>query len=150
MKKAILTALALLMTALPVTAADGMVTITSHFTVKETADRLEEILNKKGMTVFNRIKHSENAARQGITIRDTELIIFGNPKVGTPLMRCQQSVGIDLPLKALIWKDAQAKVWISYNDMKYLQQRHHITGCEEVLSKMNKAQAGMVKAAAME
>ncbi len=150
MKKAILTALALLLTAIPVAAADGMVSIISHFTVKETADRLVNILNKKGMTVFNRIQHSENAGRQGVVLRDTELILFGNPKVGTPLMQCQQSVGIDLPLKALVWKDAQAKVWISYNTMEYLQQRHHITGCQEVLSKMDKAQAGIVRAAAME
>ena len=127
--------------------AEGMVNIQSVFSVKETADRLERVLNEKGMTIFNRINHSAGAARVSIELRETELIIFGNPKVGSPLMKCQQSVAIDLPQKALIWKDDNATVWISYNDPDYIKERHNITGCIEVLSKIKKALAGITKSA---
>jgi len=150
MKKAIFAALALLCLAVPALAADGLITVPSTYTVEETADRLENVLHEKGMTVFNRIKHSEAAASVGIELRKTELIIFGNPKVGSPLMQCQQSVAIDLPQKALIWEDDNAKVWISYNEPAYLVKRHAITGCEEVITKIGKALAGITKAAAGE
>jgi len=147
MKKIILTALSILFIAIPVEAADGVVNVPSAFNVEETADRMEIILKKKGMTIFNRIKHSEGAGKVGIELRDTELIIFGNPKVGSPLMKCQQSVAIDLPQKALIWEDDKAKVWISYNSPRYLEKRHNITGCEEVIAKIEKALAGIAKSA---
>jgi uncharacterized protein (DUF302 family) len=78
---------------------------------------------------------------------ETELIIFGNPKVGSPLMKCQQTVAIDLPQKALIWVDDQSKVWISYNDPRYLEKRHNISGCDEVIAKIEKALSGITKAA---
>jgi uncharacterized protein (DUF302 family) len=148
MKKLIVTALLILSFAIHAEAADGLVNVQSTFKVKETADRMENILKEKGMTVFNRIKHSESAAKVGIELRDTELIIFGNPKVGSPLMKCQQSVAIDLPQKALIWEDDKAKVWISYNDPRYLEKRHNIAGCEEVISKIKKALDGITKSAA--
>ena len=147
MKKTIFIALSILFTAIPVMAADGMVNVSSTFTVEETADRMERILKEKGMTIFNRIKHSEGSRKVGISLRATELIIFGNPKVGSPLMRCQQSVAIDLPQKALIWEDDKAKVWISYNDPRYLERRHDISGCEEVISKIQQALGGITKAA---
>jgi uncharacterized protein (DUF302 family) len=147
MKKVILIAMLILCIAIPVEAADGVINVPSAFDVKETADRMEKILKEKGMTIFNRIKHSEGAGKVGIALRDTELIIFGNPKVGSPLMKCQQSVAIDLPQKALIWKDDKAKVWISYNDPRYLKKRHNITGCGEVISKIEKALAGIAKSA---
>ena len=147
MKKTIFIALSILFTAIPVAAVDGMVNVSSTFTVEETADRMERILKEKGMTIFNRIKHSEGARKVGISLRATELIIFGNPKVGSPLMRCQQSVAIDLPQKALIWEDDKAKVWISYNDPRYLERRHDISGCEEVISKIQQALGGITKAA---
>lgn len=148
MIRIVLAGIAVLLLSLPVAAADGMVNIPSDFPVTETADRLEDILQKKGMTVFNRIPHSAGAAKVGIELRDTELLIFGNPKVGSPLMQCQQSAAIDLPQKALIWQDQEGKVWISYNDPGYLKSRHNISGCEEVLGKVSKALAGMTKAAA--
>jgi uncharacterized protein (DUF302 family) len=148
MKKSILVALSILFIATPVAAADGVVDVPSSFNVEETADRLVEILNKKGMTIFNRIKHSESAAKVGIELRNTELIIFGNPKVGSPLMVCQQSVAIDLPQKALIWEDDNARVWISYNDPRYLEKRHDISACEGAITKVEKALAGITKAAA--
>jgi uncharacterized protein (DUF302 family) len=148
MKKAILMALAIVIIAFPVAASDGMVNVQSTFNVEETADRMVSILKEKGMTVFNRIKHSAAAAEVGIELRNTELILFGNPKVGSPLMKCQQSAAIDLPQKALIWEDDQAKVWISYNDPRYLKKRHNITGCEEVISKIETALAGISESAA--
>jgi len=145
-----LTALSIVCIAIPALAADGMVTVPSTHTLEETAERLESVLHEKGMTIFNRIKHSEAAAKVGIELRKTELILFGNPKVGSPLMKCQQSVAIDLPQKALIWEDDNAKVWISYNDPRYLEKRHNIAGCEEVIAKIEKALAGITKSAAGE
>jgi uncharacterized protein (DUF302 family) len=148
MKKLILVALSILSVAIPAQAIDGVINVQSTFNVSETADRMENILKDKGMTVFNRIKHSEGASKVGIKLRGTELIIFGNPKVGSPLMKCQQSIAIDLPQKALIWKDDKAKVWISYNDPRYLEKRHNVVGCKEVISKIEKALAGIAKSAA--
>ncbi|MGB5445221.1 MAG: DUF302 domain-containing protein [Psychromonas sp.] len=148
MKKLIISTLFILSVAIPAQAAEGVVDIESAFTVKETADRMEIILKEKGMTLFNRINHAQGASNVGIELRDTELIIFGNPKVGSPLIQCQQSVAIDLPQKALIWEDANGKVWISYNDPRYLEKRHNITGCEEVLSKVENALAGIAKSTA--
>ena len=150
MKKTIFIALALFTIAIPTAAADGVITIPSVFTVSETADRLQNILDEKGMTIFNRIKHSESASKVGIELRKTELIIFGNPKVGSPLMKCQQSVAIDLPQKALIWEDDKAQVWLSYNDPRYLAARHNISGCEEVVSKIEKALASIANSASSE
>ena len=148
MKGVVLVASAILMTAITASAADGVLSVGSSFSVRETADRMERVLKEKGMTVFNRIGHAEAAAKVGIELRDTELIIFGNPKVGSSLMKCQQSVGLDLPLKALIWADGQEKVWVSYDDPRYLEKRHAVTGCEETLSKVEQALAGIVKSAA--
>ena len=148
MKKAILSVLGILFIAVPAAASDGMIDVQSTFTVQETADRMEIILQEKGMKIFNRIKHSEGAAKAGIELRNTELILFGNPKVGSPLMKCRQSVAIDLPQKALIWEDDKAKVWISYNDPRYLERRHAIAGCEEVLLKIEKALASIAQSAA--
>ncbi|HKJ15687.1 MAG: DUF302 domain-containing protein [Desulfobulbaceae bacterium] len=148
MKKTILMTLAIVFIAFPAMASDGMVNVQSNFNVEETADRMESILKEKGMTVFNRIKHSEAAAAVGIELRNTELILFGNPKVGSPLMKCQQSAAIDLPQKALIWEDDKATVWISYNNPRYLEKRHNITGCEEVISKIERALAGIAESTA--
>ena len=150
MRIKIITALSILLIATPVVAADGVINVPSAFGVEETADRMERILSEKGMTLFDRIKHSEGASKVGIELRETELLIFGNPKVGSPLMKCQQSVAIDLPQKALIWKDENSRVWISYNDPEYLKKRHNITGCDEVIAKIEKALSGITKAASTE
>ena len=114
--------------------ADSMVTIKSAHSVSKTADRLESVLLAKGMTVFTRINHAEGAKKVGKELRPTELVIFGNPKVGTPLMQCAQSVAIDLPQKALIWEDESGSVWLAYNDPDYLAKRHSIKGCEKVIT----------------
>jgi len=128
-------------------AADGVLSIASTHDVKNTADRLEAALKAKGMKIFLRIDHAAGAASVGMPLRPTELVIFGNPKVGTPLMQCAQSVGIDLPQKALISEDADGKVWFSYNDPLYLQRRHHIQGCDKVLAKVSGALRNFAKAA---
>ncbi|MFQ5707801.1 MAG: DUF302 domain-containing protein [bacterium] len=119
--------------------ANGMVNVKSAHSVTETANRLEAILKKKGLNVFARIDHAAGASKIGAELRPTELIVFGNPKVGTPLMQCQQSVAIDLPQKALIWQDESSQVWFSYNDPQYLADRHGIKGCDEVIRKIQNA-----------
>lgn len=133
-----------------VTYADnGIISIKSSHDVKTTVDRLENILREKGMTVFIRINHAEGAQKVGKKLRPTELIIFGNPKVGTPLMQCGQSVGIDLPQKALIWQDEAGQVWLSYNDPKYLASRHSIKECGEIIKKIEKALGNFARMATM-
>ena len=148
MKKSSITLLLILFTVLPLMAAEGLINVQSDFNVKETTERLESILNEKGMTIFNQINHSDAAQKVGVELRETRLVIFGNPKVGSPLMQCQQSVAVDLPQKAIIWEDDKSKVWISYNDPRYLGKRHNIIGCDEVISKVEKALSGITKAAA--
>ncbi len=128
-------------------AADGLVNVKSQHSVQATADKLETVLKQKGMTVFARVDHSAGAAKVGKTLRDTQLVLFGNPKVGTPLMQCAQSVAIDLPQKALIWKDEGGQVWLSYNDPAYLAKRHQIQGCDEVVKKVSGALAKFSQAA---
>ena len=124
----------------PIAFADnGVISVSSSYDVKTTADRLVQSLTKKGMTVFTRIDHAAGAAKVGKTLRPTELVIFGNPKVGTPLMQCDQGSAIDLPQKALIWEDDGGQVWLSYNDPKYLAQRHDLSKCAEVVKKIDKA-----------
>ena len=119
--------------------AEGMINVKSAHSVAVTADRLEKILKSKGMTVFTRIDHAAGAQKAGKTLEPTELVIFGNPKVGTPLMQCSHSIAIDLPQKALIWQDKAGKVWFSYNDPAYLKLRHGTEGCDAVLSKVTGA-----------
>ena len=130
-------------------ADDGIIRIKSSHDVKTTVDRLENKLREKGMSVFIRINHAEMAQKVGKKLRPTELIIFGNPKVGTPLMQCGQSVGIDLPQKALIWQDEAGQVWLSYIDPKYLANRHSIKGCSEVIKKIEKALGNFARLATM-
>ena len=117
-------------------AGEGMVNVKSPHSVAITVERLQKLLAEKGMTVSITVDHAAGARKAGLELRPTSLIVFGNPKVGTPLMRCQQTVAMDLPQKALIWEDAQGEVWLSYNDPAYLAERHGVEGCEEVLKKI--------------
>lgn len=142
------TLLAFILLAATAVAADGLIRVKSSHSVKETADRLEKLLIAKGMKVFNRVDHSAGAKGVGIDLRPTELLIFGNPKVGAPLMRCGQSIGIDLPQKALIWEDGSGTVWLAYNDPDALAARHGIAGCNEVLAKVRGALNNFATAAA--
>jgi len=129
--------------------SDGLINIKSAHGVQMTADRLESVLKEKGMTVFIRIDHSRGAKKVGKDLRPTELVIFGNPEAGTPLMQCAQRVAIDLPQKALIWEDADGQVWLSYNTPMYLKKRHEITGCDKVLANIEKALGNFARKATM-
>ena len=100
-------------------------------------------------SLFIRINHAAGARKVGKNLRPTELLVFGNPKVGTPLIQCSQSVAIDLPQKALIWQDDKGQVWLSYNDSNYLAQRHGLSQCAEVIKKVEKALNNFAKAATM-
>ena len=105
-------------------AADGLTTVRSSYGPKETMDRLEAVVKAKDLTVFARIDHAAGAAEVGLSLRPTELLIFGNARGGTPLMQSNQTVGIDLPLKALVWQDASGDTWLSYNDPSWIAKRH--------------------------
>jgi uncharacterized protein (DUF302 family) len=112
-------------------AAEGLITIQSHYGPKETMQRLEAAVKAKGFTVFAHIDHSAQAAQVSLNLPPTDLLIFGNPKGGTPLMRSNQTIGIDLPLKALVWQDEKGATWLSYNDPKWIVQRHGGAGGTE-------------------
>jgi uncharacterized protein (DUF302 family) len=103
---------------------NGIVDIPSNHSVDQTVERLKDILQSKGVTLFAVIDHSEEAERVGMKMPPTKLLIFGNPKGGTPLMLAAPSAAIDLPLKILVWEDSRGKVWLSYNSPEYLQERH--------------------------
>lgn len=127
-------------------AADGLIAVKSPHNATVTMNRLEDIAKQRGLTVFARIDHAAGAAKVGKTLRPTELLIFGNPQGGTPLMECAQSAGIDLPLKALVWEDASAQVWVGYNDPAYLAQRHGVAQCP-VVENLTKALSSLAGAA---
>ena len=127
---------------------EGLTSIQSKFGPKETMDRLQAEIRAQGMTVFARIDHAAGAADVGLTLPPTELIVFGNARGGTPLMQSVQTVGIDLPLKALVWEDTAGTTWISYNEPGWIAQRHSVASAEPVVSKMAAALSTMSKAAA--
>lgn len=105
-------------------ADNGLITLASQHSVKATIDRLETAAKAKGLTIFARVDHAAGATSVGMPLRPTELLIFGNARGGTPLMQLAQTIGIDLPLKALAWEDAAGKTWLSYNDPAWLAARH--------------------------
>jgi uncharacterized protein (DUF302 family) len=111
-------------------ADNGLVTVKSAHGVKDTIDRLAADVTAKGMKVFARIDHAQGANEVGLALRPTELLIFGNAKGGTPLMQSRQTIGIDLPLKALAFEDADGTVWLCYNDPAWLAARHGVAGGE--------------------
>jgi len=149
MKKIFATIVIILSLTTSVHADSGLISVKSARDVGPTADRLETALKQKGMNVFTRINHAQSAQNIGLQLRPTVLIIFGNPKVGTPLMQCRQSAAIDLPQKALIWQDENGTVWLTYNDPDYLVERHQIAGCDEVVKKIKGALGNFAKAATM-
>ena len=105
---------------------EGLTTIPSHFDPKDTMDRLEAAIRAQGMQVFARLDHAAGAAQAGLELTPTELILFGNARAGTPLMQANPTVGIDLPLKALVWQDAAGRTWLSYNEPSWFAQRHGV------------------------
>jgi uncharacterized protein (DUF302 family) len=126
-------------------AADGLVSVKSPHSVKETIDRLEAAAKSRGLNIFLRVDHAAGAKKIGKELRPTELLVLGNPQGGTPLMECAQTAGIDLPLKALAWQDAAGQVWLGYNDPKYLASRHAAADCGGVVSNLSKALAALAQ-----
>jgi uncharacterized protein (DUF302 family) len=121
-------------------AANGLITIRSSYGPQETIDKFEAVVRTKGMTVFARIDHAAGAADVGLPLRPTEVIIFGNAQGGTPLMQPAQTIGIDLPLKALVWQDASGDTWLSYNDPEWIAKRHGLSqGTEAIIKAMSDA-----------
>lgn len=112
-------------------APDGLTSLRSGFAPGQTMDRLEAAVKGRGMTVFARIDHAASAAAAGLVLRPTELLIFGHAKGGTPLMQAAQTIGIDLPLKALVWQDEAGSTWLSYNDPAWLARRHGLPGASD-------------------
>jgi uncharacterized protein (DUF302 family) len=127
---------------------EGLTTIASSFSPKETMDRLEAEISAKGMKVFARVDHGAGAADAGLELRPTNLIIFGNARGGTPLMQASQTSGIDLPLKALVWQDAAGKTWLSYNEPSWIVQRHGLGVRAEIVDKMAAALSAISRKAA--
>ena len=115
---------------------EGLTSIPGSLGPKETMDRLEAEIRTKGLTVFSRIDHAAGAAEVGLRLAPTNLIIFGNARSGTPLMQSAQTVGIDLPLKILVWQDAANNTWLSYNEPRWIAQRHGVADVESTIDKM--------------
>lgn len=122
-----------------INAEKGLVTLQSNHSVQDTANKLVSVIESKGMKVFARVDHQKNAQGVDLSLRPTQVVMFGNPKAGTPLMNCEQTVAIDLPQKILISEDADEKVWLSYNNPDYLQTRHNIEGCDTEIANISKA-----------
>jgi uncharacterized protein (DUF302 family) len=125
--------------------ASGIVDIASHHSVDATVERVRSILQAKSVTLFALVDHSGEAEKAGMKMRPTKLLIFGSPKAGTPVMVAAPSIAIDLPLKILVWEDADGKVWISYNSADYLRGRHNVPA--ELMQNLAAAEGIAAKAA---
>jgi len=130
----------------PIYAADGLIQLQSSYSVEQTTARFVDIAKSKGLTIFAQIDHSHGAKEAGLELRPTTVVIFGNPKSGTPFMQCAQTVGIDLPMKTLIWRDGNGQVWLAYNDPAYIAARHDVKDCPAAAS-IDKAIAKLAEAA---
>lgn len=133
--------------ALSANSTDGIVRIKSANNVTTTINKLENILLNKGMTIFKRVDHTAGAKKVDLQLRPTELLIFGNPKVGAPLMLCSQTAALDLPQKALAYEDESGQVWLVYNDPVYIAKRHNTKDCDAAIQKVSNALAKFVGAA---
>jgi len=127
---------------------NGLISIKSKFSVTHTADRFIGVIKKKGLTLFKHVKHSESAKKVGLEMQPTELVIFGNPKLGSPLMKCAPTFAIDLPQKMLIWQDKNQQTWLTYNNPVYIADRHSLAAdCRGNLHKIAGALAKFTKIA---
>lgn len=126
---------------------NGLIKKSSPYGVTETLDRLETVLEEKGITIALRWNHGQRASEADIELRDTQVLMFGNPKIGSHLMTSVQSAGIDLPMKALAWRDVDDQVWLAYNDPGYVAERHGINDRDDVLEKLSNALDGLTDAA---
>lgn len=113
-------------------AAEGLISIKSPYSAGQTMQKLEDAVKAKGLKIFIKVDHTAGAKSVGQTLRPTSVLIFGNPKGGTPFMRCSQTIGIDMPLKALVWKDKNSQVWLSYNAPDYIGKRHQAGNCPAI------------------
>ncbi len=138
MKKTLITLVALVGMVVPA-AAGGMLKMASPYDAKTTLDRLETVMKEKGITIFARIDHAAGAASVGETLPPTELMLFGNPKLGTPLMLINREAGFDLPMKAMAWEDADGKVWLAITNPAELNQVYALAGADGVIEKMSAA-----------
>lgn len=129
-------------------AENGLVTVSSAHSIDETISRFEAALKAHEVTVFAKIDHAAGAAEASMNLRPTTLLIFGNPPAGTPLMQADQRIGVDLPLKALVWQDADGKVWITYNDPSWLAARHRLgSAVDQVVEALGAALATLAREA---
>jgi len=135
----VLISLVVLAPTMSVASDNGLISKKSHYSVKVTLDRLENALRKKGITIVTRWSHDAGAKKVGIALRPTELLIFGNPKLGSHFFTSNQTAGIDLPMKALAWKDKNGQVWLTYNDAAYIANRHGIDNRPKIVKKMTGA-----------
>jgi uncharacterized protein (DUF302 family) len=126
---------------------EGLTICPSNFGIEETLDRLAAAVTERGMIILARIDHAAAAAQAGLELRPTTVLIFGSPKAGTPLMQAAQTMGIDLPLKALVWQDADGRPWLAYDDPKWLAKRHGASGVKGMLDAMTAALAAVAKQA---
>lgn len=124
-------------------AKEGMQVIESHHDLETTVERLVTTIEERDMTVFSRIDHASNAAHVGESLPATQLITFGDPETGTALMQCGRSVAIDLPMKSLIWEEGD-RVWLGYNDIQYLADRHNLENCDRLIQQLHEALLGLM------
>lgn len=124
-----------------------MVTAPSVHTAAETVARLKSLLTKKGIEVFADVNHSTAARHVGMDLRPTQVVIFGNPRAGTPLMQVQQTMGLDLPLRILIWEDESGKVWLTYRRVETLAQRHRVVGQDAAIQALDAGLAALAQEA---
>jgi len=148
MIKKLLAVILFVLIAFPVMADSGIETVPSGNGFSDTVDRFKAILSSKGIKLAFELDHQANGARVDESLGKTHLLLFGNPKLGTPLMRSARSIGIDLPMKVLIWEDADGKTYLTYNDPQYLAKRHSIKDNQAVFTKMSKALKMLTAAAA--
>ncbi len=124
-----------------------LATLPSAHGVTETVERLKALLCQKGIEVFAQIDHAAGARKAGLSLRPTQVLIFGNPRAGTPLMQDQQTIGLDLPLRVLVWEDGEGKVWLTYRRVQDLARRHYITGRDDAAKSLDNGLAGLARAA---
>jgi uncharacterized protein (DUF302 family) len=127
----------------------GLVTLPSAHSAAETVERLKALLVKKGVQLFGHIDHTAEAKKVGLGLRPTQVLIFGNPQAGTPLMQSRQTIGLDLPLRALVWEDEAGKVWLTYHPLDFLAQSHHVADRDEAVKALDAGLAALARTATL-
>ena len=126
----------------------GLITLPSAHDAASTVERLKALLAQKGIELFAHIDHAAGAEKMGLLLRPTQVLIFGNPKAGTPLILSRQSIGLDLPLRVLVWEDGEGKTWLTYRRVEELARRHHVTDSGEAVKALDAGLDGLARAAA--